>query len=545
METLRNLLKAKMTTCVWVQTYETSYFLADLIEMLRLNDPEQSRNVLYLWDVASGLLRYSEEDRMFHVLSDSLSEADRTLAAKTMDPSFLMQYIMTQQNKPSATTAPVFVIENLHLLAGNPKIVQALLDIKRFPAKQNIPVLILGSQRTGIPEWNKAFTPFHYDLPNEQEIRRAILIFVNSLNKQRQKNGLDAFPEDAVNELVQAAKGLTISEIMDCCRKSRVEYKTLDVDMMTREKIQIIHNSGCLDYREIQDISLDDMGGSENFKRWLLELKDLLTPEARNFGLPAPKGFIAFGPPGSGKTFSAEITAKLFNLPLVEMNFGKILGSLVGQSERAIDQALQTIKAVAPCVVLIDESEKILGGHKSSYNSDSGTLARVLGRLLEFMNDNSDGVFFIMTSNDVSKLPPELLRSGRLDTQWYFGMPNTSERQSIFRIYFGKHQKTVSQELLEYAVDMTQNFTGAEIKAAVDIMLRKLWIRYQKDKTIDTNTFLKADVKDAVSEIVPVYRSAADTVTALQNYARTRARFASSKEESAVRTAIDAIDISI
>lgn len=147
------------------------------------------------------------------------------------------------------------------------------------------------------------------------------------------------------------------------------------------------------------------------------------------------------------------------------------------------------------------------------------------------MQDNNTGVFVVMTSNDISKLPPELMRTGRLDAQWFFGLPNTKERESIFNIYLKKRDKTLAPKLLKYAVNQTEHFTGAEIKAIVSIMMRKLWIRYQKDNSIDTTTFSKSDIDSAVSEIVPVYRYASDTVLELQRYAKSRARFASKAEK--------------
>jgi SpoVK/Ycf46/Vps4 family AAA+-type ATPase len=237
------------------------------------------------------------------------------------------------------------------------------------------------------------------------------------------------------------------------------------------------------------------------------------------------------------------MTANLLNVPLLELNFSKIMGSLVGQSERAIDQALSVVKACAPCVLLCDEAEKALGGYVSSAASDSGTLARVMGRLLSFMQDNDNGVFIIMTSNDISKLPPELLRSGRLDTQWYFGLPSATERESIFNIYLNKKNKTLSPKLMDAAVKATNNFTGAEIKATVENMMRKLWSRYKQDNTIDTSTFIKEDILLSVDEVVPVYRSSADVVTGLQHYAETRALFASEPDRQS-NTITNSIDIS-
>lgn len=184
----------------------------------------------------------------------------------------------------------------------------------------------------------------------------------------------------------------------------------------------------------------------------------------------------------------------------------------------------------------------ITQSYASSNQSDSGTLSRVLGRLLSFMQDDNSGVFVVMTSNDITKLPPELMRSGRLDAQWYFGLPNMTERKSILNVYLNKNHKTLSKDLMNHAIMATNHFTGAEIKLMVSIMMRKLWIRYMKDNTVDTKTFIKEDIDAAVSEIVPVYNYASDIVLELQQYAKNRARFASKSEETSAKTIDSLID---
>jgi len=161
------------------------------------------------------------------------------------------------------------------------------------------------------------------------------------------------------------------------------------------------------------------------------------------------------------------------------------------------------------------------------------------------MQDNDDGIFMVMTSNDISKLPPELMRSGRLDTQWFFGLPDSDDRVSILDIYFNKYNKTVSDEVMEYAVKKTEHFTGAEIKQMVSVMLRKLYNRYIKNNTIDKNSFTKEDVDNAVEEIIPVYNSNKAVVLGLERYAKDRARFASSKHTSSLDTNSLKLDIDI
>ena len=178
---------------------------------------------------------------------------------------------------------------------------------------------------------------------------------------------------------------------------------------------------------------MNDIGGNNALKDWLYEVKDLFTEEAAEFGLTKPKGYMSVGIPGCGKTALAEAFAGTMKVPLLILSINRIMNRMVGESEKKIVQALQVAKACAPCVLLLDEVEKVLGGVNSSNNSDSGITSRVFQEILKFMNDNDSGVYVIMTSNDVSQLPPEFTRAGRLDATWYFGLPKEEERREIFK----------------------------------------------------------------------------------------------------------------
>ena len=215
------------------------------------------------------------------------------------------------------------------------------------------------------------------------------------------------------------------------------------------------------------------------------------------------------------------------NLPLLKFNVTKVMSSLVGRSEQNMEAALNVVKACSPCVLLIDEVEKSLSGMQSSAKTDGGTMARVIGSMLQFLSSNkSSDVFTVMTSNDISQMPPELTRSGRLDTIWYFGLPSEDERKEIWRIHFGKTPMCVSEELLDYAASNSENLTGAEIKEAVKVSMRKAYKRFTQD---GNRSITEEDILSAIDEIVPVYNASKERIMALEKYAENRARFASEK----------------
>lgn len=198
------------------------------------------------------------------------------------------------------------------------------------------------------------------------------------------------------------------------------------------------------------------------------------------------------------------------------------MNKLVGESEKKIDQAFRIAKACAPCVFLFDEVEKALSGTRSSNASDAGTTSRVFSTVLKFLNDNNNGVFVVMTSNDVTQLPPELTRSGRLDAMWYFSLPTEEERKDIFRIHLGKTGKEIPESVIEAAAKATVNYTGAEIK---DIVKQAMWKAYKRFHDDKVNTLTEDDVVSAAREIIPIFRSSQEKIAYLESWANGRARY--------------------
>lgn len=192
-------------------------------------------------------------------------------------------------------------------------------------------------------------------------------------------------------------------------------------------------------------------------------------------------------------------------------------------------KALNLVKSCAPCVLLIDEVEKALGGYKSSNASDSGAIARAFGNVLEFLNDNDNGVFVVMTSNDVSQLPPELTRAGRLDAIWFFGLPTAEERESILDIHLRKTGKEVSSAVIKKAAAEMEKYTGAEIELVVKSALRKAFIN--KVETGKDSGITSEILEDAISEVVPVAVSSKEQIVSLERWAKNRALFANAQPE--------------
>ena len=236
--------------------------------------------------------------------------------------------------------------------------------------------------------------------------------------------------------ITEAALGLTINEAENVFSKSLVQKRRFDIDVILSEKEQIIRKSGILEFYHATE-QFSDVGGLEEMKRWLKKREKAFTKEAREFGYRAPRDLL-IGVPGCGKSLTAKAVGSLWKLPLLRLDVGKIFAGLVGSSEENMRKAIKTAEAVAPSILWLDELEKGFFGAQSSSFSDAGTTARVFGSFVTWLQEKSSPVFVIATANNVTLLPPELMRKGRFDDIFFVDLPSREERIDIFRIHLQK-----------------------------------------------------------------------------------------------------------
>src|ERR1019366_8105511 len=214
---------------------------------------------------------------------------------------------------------------------------------------------------------------------------------------------------------------------------SVVQSKAITPEIVAREKAQAVKKNGLLELIEAKE-SLDSIGGLDVLKEWLLKRRNAFSQRAIEYGLPTPKGLLIIGIPGTGKSLTAKATAKVFGVQLLKLDAGRIFAGLVGQSESNLRSVIQTAEAIAPCCLWIDEVEKGFSGTKSSNSTDGGTSARVFGTFLSWMQEKTAPVFVVATANDVTQLPPEMLRKGRWDELFFVDLPNQAERQATIAL---------------------------------------------------------------------------------------------------------------
>jgi SpoVK/Ycf46/Vps4 family AAA+-type ATPase len=317
--------------------------------------------------------------------------------------------------------------------------------------------------------------------------------------------------------------GLTTIEAENAFALSVVEGNAIVPTIIAREKAQTVKKGGLLEIIESRE-SLSDVGGWEVLKEWLLKRKHAFGRRAKEYGLPVPKGLLILGIPGTGKSLTAKATAGVFEIPLLRLDAGRLFASLVGESERNLRFAIQTAEAIAPCVLWLDEIEKGFSGVKSSGATDGGTSGRVFGAFISWMQEKLAPVFVVATANDVSQLPPELLRKGRFDEIFFVDLPTPAERESIWVLQIKKYRRNPKDFDCVQLARATEGLTGSEIEA---VFTEALYHAF--DAGSEPTDLVIAQV---LTEFVPLSKLMGEQISTLRLWAKARARPATKSVES-------------
>lgn len=509
MKKIENLLNARIN-CIWVETYEESHFIDNLRKIIpRL----KGALGLKIWSISEGM----------RDISLGTGEIGKPVEGTASAPSFF-SIIQEAQEDKNTKVENIYIVRDYHQLVDNPIYVRRIRDLKEYSHPNYNPIIVL-SPMVRIPiEHEKLFTVVSYDLPDEDEIQKVIDAVSLGLDRRKVK-GYAVPSADEKTALVRAAKGLTINELNEVLAKSIIEHKALLSEVIMEEKMQLVKKSDVLEFSTPR-YSLKDMGGNKTFKEWVKKVKAGMTSEAIEYGFPSYKGYLALGVPGTSKTMGAEIMANELGVPLLRLSMDRIMDKHVGNSEKKIAQAFRIANAVAPCVFLWDEIEKMLGGVSSSNSSDAGTTNRVYSACLNFLQENTN-VFVVMTSNDFEQIPDALIRQGRIDQTWYFPVPTEKEAIEIFRIHLKDTGLDYSEKIPSVAARHCRNFTGAEIKNVVKNAVRESYFKHldggNKEITED-------NIINAAKEVIPMYRSHRQLVHRLEAQAASRALYANRQE---------------
>jgi ATP-dependent Zn protease len=368
-------------------------------------------------------------------------------------------------------------------------------------------------------ELEKEVTVLNYPLPSREDLSELLDKIVADV-KQFEQVRID-LDEAGRERLLQAALGLTLGEAENVFAKIIVKDERLsgeDVNEVFAEKQQIIRKSGLLEYYATNE-NFANVGGLAVLKDWLNKRALAFSNEAQAFGLPAPKGILMLGVQGCGKSLCAKAVANQWQLPLLRFDMGRMFGSLVGSSEENVRRAIAVAESVAPAILWVDEIDKAFAGSQGSGATDGGTTARVFGTFLTWLSEKSAPVFVVATANDISQLPPELLRKGRLDEIFFVDLPSDDERIEVFRIHLQKRGRDAARFDLAGLAEASKDFSGAEIEEAIN---SALYDAFYAKAEVSTEHVLTA-----LGETVPLARTMDEQINRLRSWAEGRARNAS------------------
>jgi len=408
------------------------------------------------------------------------------------------------------------LLKDFHLFLedGNPVLIRKVKESLRTGKTKGKVLIVSGCRRALPPELEREWIVLEFSLPDKDQLGVV-------LDNLAASAALPKPDGDGRELLLDAACGLTSIEAENAFALSVVETGGFTAPVIAREKASEVKKSGLLEVCQTV-ASLADIGGLDLLKGWLLQRKDVFGREARHYGLPHPKGLLIIGIPGTGKSLTAKTTAAVFNRPLLKLDAGRLFGSLVGQSEGNLRSVIATAEAIAPCVLWVDELEKGFSGARSSGASDGGTTSRVLGTFLSWLQDRQAPVFVVATANDITQLPPELLRKGRFDEIFFVDLPNQEEREAIWRIQVAKYGRSEQSFDIDQLARTTDGLTGSEIEQLFIDALHEAFSR----RTEPTDLSIAMLLNDAV----PLSKLMSEQVEAIRKWAKGRARRATAPE---------------
>jgi SpoVK/Ycf46/Vps4 family AAA+-type ATPase len=496
---LEHLMRARYPL-IYILSSEEKRVEKSIADVLSAREAQKNyRTKIYTWSVTEGV-RVGGENQ-----------------GDSKDPLKALRFILEARKDERA----VFIVRDLHPFQKNPEVVRLLRDLARN-LKETLKTVFLISPLLSIPpELDKEVAVVEYPLPELSEIG-TILDRVMSMVP-----GKSDLPKGEEREhVVEAALGLTADEAENVFAKSLVQTGGFDIDVILSEKERIVRKSGVLEFFRTQE-TMDNIGGLDQLKGWLRKRQSAFSEEARNFGLPRPKGILMIGIPGGGKSLTAKAVGAAWRLPLLRLDVGKVFAGIVGSSEENMRRAIQMAEAVAPSILWVDELEKGFSGTGSSNNSDGGTAARVFGSFITWLQEKTSPVFVIATANNVDELPPEMMRKGRFDEIFFVDLPTLPERKEIVSIHLNRRGRDPAHFDLDQLATMAEGMTGAEIEQAV---VSALFDEY--DKNGSQGVLSTEGVVHSLRETVPLSKTMKEKIAALRSWCKTRARPASSESSA-------------
>lgn len=503
-EEIETLVRARYPL-TYIVSFEEARVEEQLLEIARALNKE-----LWLWTITKGFVHASQP---------------RTLD-NTADPLLALDAILRMESAvTSQSSGSLYVLKDFHPFLGSDQVVaiRKLRDVTRYLLQTTSSVFILAPVLRVPPDLEKEITVLEFPLPSEEEINQLL----DKYEKEHQHQLVIRLDPVTREAMVKALLGLTYTEAENVLSRALVTDRRLDASdlpLIIQEKEQIIKKSGILEFYPLRE-SLDEVGGLNELKNWLHRKRCAFDARASAFGIRTPKGVLLIGVPGCGKSLTAKAVANAWKMPLLRFDLGKVFGMYVGQSEENTRRAIRTAESIAPCILWIDELEKGFSGLSSS-DLDSGVVARVFGTFITWLQEKTAPVYVVATANDVSRLPPELLRKGRFDEIFFVDLPMEDERKEIFRVHLRIRRRDPDTLKLDLQAlsRATEGYTGADIEGIIDEVLERAFTDGERQPS--TEDFLKV-----IDKTLPLSATMKERIEQLRSWAATRARPASTPSQ--------------
>ncbi len=484
---LRLLINSKHPIIV-VETHEERRVEELLAEVaLELNVP------LFSWSVTSGLARHGAPQPIYKT-----DQPDQVLA-----------------NIAQIRGDALFLLKDFARYLEQDKILRRMRELAEGFRETRRSIVLSGAPLTLPPELDDDVAPFRLELPDSDLLLQVVLGTLAELeNQQPVKVDLDA---GGLRQLAQCLVGLTREEARRTLTKCLLKHGRADAQVLAdvlEAKRLLLRREGVLEYIKV-DASFDDVADLRNLKDWLRKRRGALTSEGKKFGLEPPKGILITGVQGCGKSLCAKAIAGEWALELLKLDSGALYDKYVGESERRLRRSLEISEQLAPVVLWIDEIEKGFAATASSANVDAGLSQRILSTLLTWLQDRQSGVFVAATSNDLSALPPELVRKGRFDEIFFVDLPDPEARAELFRVHLKRRGRNPAQFDATALAAASEGFSGAEIEQAI---AAGLYTAFSQKQQLSTE-ILAGELRGTR----PLSITRAEDIAALRAWARDRA----------------------
>ncbi|HEY6925432.1 MAG TPA: AAA family ATPase [Steroidobacteraceae bacterium] len=483
------------------------------------------------WTIASGLVRCGSstiveiERNAFPPggyragAVDDVAESAKALY-DSRDPGKMLA------NLEGISVEAAFILKDLHRHMDDPVVVRRLRDVGQKFATNRRTVILTAPKISIPPELASLVEYLELPLPDRQRLRQIIdevlvrISKAHTLQRRLDPSGVDTMADNL--------RGLTEEEAERAISQALVERYALCPETVTdvlEAKKALLRRSEMLEFVEVSD-TLSSVGGLDNLKRFLAQRRGSWEEQARAFGLDPPRGVIILGVQGCGKSMCARAIAGEWHLPLVKFDTAAVYDKFIGETEKRIQKVFQVAEQLAPCVLWIDELEKVFAGSgPDSASADAGVSSRLLASFLSWMQDRKAPVFVAATCNNVTVLPPELIRKGRFDELFFVDLPNQGERKQIFSLQLARRKRNPASFDLDRVAAAARGYSGAEIDSAVQTAM---YAAYSRKNDVSTQGLL-----DALEATVPLSTTRAEEIQELRDWARQRAVPASGAEVKA------------